>query len=56
MTIAKAEQMLIQELCYTKERAHLVIKQFNKDGDNRLDGKELHKFKNNIKQSYVCVV
>ena len=50
ITMAKAEQMLMNELGYTKDRAHLAIKHLDKSGDGKLSGKELEKFKQSIKQ------
>jgi hypothetical protein len=49
ITVAKAEQVLMNDLQYSKERAHYVVKQFDTNSDGKLSGKELEKFKCSVK-------
>jgi len=53
MSSRKAEEVLMNELQYSRERAQFIVRQFDKNGDGKLIAKELDYFKHSVKQTYV---
>jgi len=50
---SKAEELLMNELQYTRERAKFIVRQFDKNGDGKLNAKELERFKDSVKRTSV---
>ena len=53
MSRSRAEELLMNEFQYSRERAQFVVKQFDKNGDGKLIAKELGRFKDSVKQTSV---
>jgi len=53
MSQGKAEELLMNELQYSKERARFIVRQFDKNGDGKLSAKEMEQFKDSVKQTSV---
>ena len=51
---SKAEEVLMSELQYSRERAQFIVKQFDKNGDGKLSAKEMERFKTSVKQTSVA--
>lgn len=51
MSQSKAEELLMSELQYSKERARFIVRQFDKNGDGKLSAKEMERFKDSVKQT-----
>jgi len=51
MSQRKAEDLLMSELQYDKERAQFIVRQFDRNGDGKLSAKELERFKDSVKQT-----
>ena len=51
---AKAEELLMSELQYSRERAQFIVKQFDRNGDGKLSTKEMERFRNSVKQTLVA--
>jgi len=54
VSLSKAEDLLMSELQYSKERAQFIAKHFDKNGDGKLSSKELENFKESVKQTSVA--
>jgi len=54
---SKAEELLVKELQYSRERAKFIARQFDKNNDGKLSAKEMERFKDSVKQTsvYTCV-
>ena len=50
---SKAEELLMSELQYSRERAKFIVRQFDKNGDGKLNAKELERFKDSVKKTSV---
>jgi len=53
ISLRKAEEQLMNELYYSRERAQFIARQFDKDGDGKLSAKEMELFRNSVKQTLV---
>ena len=53
MPLSKAEELLMTELQYSKERAQFIVRQFDRNGDGKLSTKEMEQFKDSVKQTSV---
>ena len=53
MSRGKAEELLMNELQYSRERAKFIVRQFDKNGDGKLNAKEMERFKDSVKQTLV---
>jgi len=51
MTRSKAEELLMSELQYSRERAKFIVKQFDKNNDGKLSAREMERFKDSVKQT-----
>lgn len=49
----KAEEVLMDELQYSRERAQFIVKQCDRNGDGKLSLKEMDSFKTSVKQTSV---
>jgi len=53
MSQGKAEELLMTELQYSKEKARFIVRQFDRNGDGKLSTKEMEQFKDSVKQTSV---
>jgi len=53
MSQSKAEELLMSELQYSRERARFIVRQFDKNGDGKLSAKEMGQFKDSVKRTSV---
>jgi len=56
MSRKQAEELLMSELHYSRERAAFIVKQFDKNQDGKLSAKEMERFKNSVKQTSVSLI
>ena len=53
MSRGKAEELLMNEFQYSRERAQFIVKQFDRNGDGLLSARELERFKDSVKLTSV---
>jgi len=53
ISLPKAEELLMSELQYSRERARFIVRQFDKNGDGKLSAKEMEQFKDSVKKTSV---
>jgi len=53
MSHSKAEELLMSELQYSRQRAQFIVRKFDKNGDGKLSSKEVERFKESVKRTSV---